>query len=157
MAAKLARDGAQRGGVVDGLRGWAMLALTFGFLLFYAAALAGLIRPPDNDRLVWRLEPLIFVIVGYFFGRLPSQQNERTLKEEINRQTQRADAAQHAREQVQQSREALEEKVKNARSIIAPAALAPPSRALTDRATTPHAGEDTLRAAVAAAMTVLNS
>jgi len=47
--------------------------------------------------MIARIEPIIFVIVGYYFGRLPSQQNEKALKEEISRQTQRADAAQHAK------------------------------------------------------------
>jgi hypothetical protein len=43
--------------------------------------------------LVLRLEPIIFVIIGYYFGRLPGQQNEKTLKQEIGRQTLRAAAA----------------------------------------------------------------
>src|SRR5258707_8217664 len=66
-----------------------------------------------NRKNVLRLEPIIFVIIGYYLGRLPDQQNEKTLKDEIGRQTQKADAAQHAKEQAQQSREALEEKVRN--------------------------------------------
>ena len=69
--------------------------------------------------MVSRLEPIIFVIIGYYFGRLPSQQNESTLKDEINRQTQKADAAQHAKEQAQQARESLEEKMKNVRAALA--------------------------------------
>lgn len=147
MAAKLARDGEQGWVAADALKGWGMLALTFGFVLLYGAALAGLVGPPDNDRLVERLEPLIFVIVGYFFGRLPSQQNERMLKDEIGRQAQRADAAQHAREQAQQSREALEEKLKNVRAALTPAS----------RGAGAQAGDGALRGPVAAALTIINS
>ena len=68
--------------------------------------------------MITRLEPIIFVIIGYYFGRLPAQQNEKTLKDEIGRQTQKADAAQHAKEQAQQTREALEEKIKNVSAAL---------------------------------------
>lgn len=49
--------------------------------------------------MIARIEPIIFVTVGYYFGHLPSQHNAKTLKEEISRQTQRANGAQHAKEQ----------------------------------------------------------
>src|ERR1044071_7095086 len=68
--------------------------------------------------MVMRLEPIIFAIIGYYFGRLPGQQNERTLKQEINRQTQRADASQSVKEQALQSNEALEEKIKNVKATL---------------------------------------
>ena len=55
------------------------------------------------------MEPIILSSSGTT-GRLPSQKNEKTLREEISRQTQKADAAQHAKEQAQQSTEALKEK-----------------------------------------------
>jgi hypothetical protein len=158
MTAKLTRDGARNRSRADALKGWAMPALSFGFFLLYGAVLAGFVKPPENDRLVGRLEPLIFVIVGYSFGRLPSQQNERTLKEEIHRQTQRADAAYHAREQSQQSRDALEEKLRNVR-----AALTTPSRGAGDTKAEgagrvgAHGGDDLLRGPVAAALNVINS
>ncbi len=129
-------------------------------VILYAAALTGWLRPLPDEKVVTRLEPIIFVIVGYYFGRMPAQQNEETLKEEIGRQTQKAEAAQHAKEQAQQSREALEEKIKNARSIItsaAPAAAARGPAERADRASAPPNGEDTLRASMAAALTILNS
>ena len=104
------------------LRNWVMVALTVVFVLLYSAALLGWIKPLADERVVARLEPLIFVIIGYYFGRLPAQQNEQTLKGELHRQTQRADAAQHAKEQAQQAREALEEKIKNTRVTLASSA-----------------------------------
>jgi hypothetical protein len=99
-------------------KGWLMAALTFVFVLLYAGALFGWIKPLTDNSVVTRLEPIIFVIVGYYFGRLPAQQNEKTLKEEISRQTQKTDAAQHAKEMAKQDREALEEKIKNARTSL---------------------------------------
>ncbi|MEP7336767.1 MAG: hypothetical protein ABI977_03310, partial [Acidobacteriota bacterium] len=104
------------------LRNWMMTALTSIFVLLYGAALLGWLRPLPDERAIARLEPIIFVIIGYYFGRLPAQQNEQTLKGELNRQTQKTDAAQHAKEQAQQASEALEEKVKNVRITLASSA-----------------------------------
>src|ERR1043166_206687 len=102
----------------DTLKNWIMVVLTLIFISLYGAALTGWLKPLADEKMVMRLEPIIFVIIGYYFGRLPSQQNERTLKQEINRQTQRADAAQSAKEQALQSNEALEERIRNAKAAL---------------------------------------
>lgn len=104
--------------LTDALKSWIMLFLTLAFVILYALALTGKLRPLPDVSLVSRLEPIIFVIIGYYFGRIPGQQNENTLKTEITRQTQRADAAQHVKEQVLQSREALEEKLKSVKAVL---------------------------------------
>ncbi|HKX29471.1 MAG TPA: hypothetical protein VJ302_17405 [Blastocatellia bacterium] len=104
------------------VRNWGVTIVISLFVLLYGAALLGWIKPVTDERLIMRLEPIIFVIVGYCFGRLPAQQNEQTLREELSRQTQKADAAQHAKEQAQQAREALEEKIKNVRVVLASSA-----------------------------------
>jgi hypothetical protein len=103
----------------EALKSWVMVFLTLAFIALYGLALIGKLRPLADASIVSRLEPIIFVLIGYYFGRLPGQQNEQTLKDEIGRQTQRADAAQHAKESALQSREALDEKVKNARTALA--------------------------------------
>jgi ABC-type bacteriocin/lantibiotic exporter with double-glycine peptidase domain len=145
--------------IADDLKNWVMVALTLIFVLLYGAALIGWIKPLTDVTLVTRLEPIIFVIIGYYFGRLPAQQNEKTLKEEINRQTQRVDAAQHAKEQVQQAREALEEKVKNVEAVLVTASPGASFKGLVDH----HdkvggpVKEDALRYSVAAAINILNS
>jgi hypothetical protein len=100
------------------------------------------------------LEPVIFVIIGYYFGRLPAQQTEKTLKEEINRQTQKADDAQHVKERAQQTREALEEKVKNVRAALAPAAS---TRDVVESAGAADSAGEPLRASVATALNILNT
>lgn len=143
----------------DMLKGWTMTILAAAFVLLYAAALFGWLRPPTDERMVTRLEPIIFVIIGYYFGRLPGQQNEKTLKEEAARQTQRADAAQHAKEQAQQSREALEEKVKNARAALTPAVSGAGTKAASaaaDKTASPPRDE-ALRLAAAATLNILHS
>ena len=95
-----------------------MVILTLVFVVLYAAALLGWLKPLSDVALVTRLEPIIFTIIGYSFGRLPAQQNEQTLKEEITRQTGKADAAQNSHEQTRQERESLEEKLKNVQTIL---------------------------------------
>ena len=102
----------------DSLKSWIMVVLTLIFVVLYGAALFGWLRPLADDRMVMRLEPIIFVVIGYYFGRLPGQQNERVLAGEINRQTQRADAAQSAKEQALQENEALDEKIRNVRAAL---------------------------------------
>ena len=111
------------GRLVDSLKEWVMIVLTFAFVILYGLALVGKLRPLADLSIVSRLEPIIFVIIGYYFGRLPAHQNELTLKKEIGRQILRADAAQQAKETALQSRDALDEKVKNARTALASSPL----------------------------------
>lgn len=118
MIAKPAQSAPQDRDTAAALKDWVMVALTLLFVALYGAALGGWLRPLADERMVMRLEPIIFVIIGYYFGMLPARQNERALKGEIIRQTLRADTAQHAKEQAQQTREALEEKVKNAKAAL---------------------------------------
>src|SRR6478736_2803196 len=89
------------------LKHWIMVVLTLIFISLYGAALVGWLKPLADEKMVMRLEPIIFVIIGYYFGRLPGQQNEATLKQEINRPTPRGHASQSAKEQALQANEAL--------------------------------------------------
>lgn len=139
------------GSLSEAIKDWVMVFLTLGFVVLYGLALLGKLRPLADPSMVSRLEPIIFVIIGYYFGRLPSQQNEQTLKEEIARQTQRADAAQHAKETALQSREALEEKVKNARTALSA------DGAVIAKGTAGPDGIPKDRASVAAAFHILSS
>jgi len=104
--------------MTNAVRNWMMIVLTLIFVVFYTAALLGWLKPLSDIAMVTRLEPIIFVIIGYYFGRLPAQQNEQTLKDEIIRQTQKSDATQQAKEKANQECEALEEKIKNAVSVL---------------------------------------
>ncbi len=105
-------------GISEVLKSWVMVILTLGFVGFYGLALSGKLKPLADVSMVSRIEPIIFVIIGYYFGRLPSQQNEKTLKDEIHRQTQKADAAQQAKENLLETRESLEEKLKNINATL---------------------------------------
>jgi len=144
----------------DALKSWVMVVLTLIFVALYGAALFGWLKPLMDDKMVMRLEPIIFAIIGYYFGRLPGQQNERTLKQEINRHTQRADASQSAKEQALQSSEALEEKVKNVKATLtsdyafSAGGASSGERLRTASTAMPEAG---LQHVVGAALRILNS
>ncbi|HYP28674.1 MAG TPA: hypothetical protein VE262_18330 [Blastocatellia bacterium] len=156
MTVKLTDNTARGSDMAAALKNWTMVGLTLIFALLYGGALLGWIKPLTDERAVGRIEPIIFVIIGYYFGRLPSQQNESTLKEEITRQAQKADAAQHAKEQAQQARESLEEKVKNVRSTLTLGAQPRgQGERLSGASESPR--DDSLRASLAAALRILNS
>jgi len=141
----------------DTLKNWIMVVLTLIFISLYGAALTGWLKPLADEKMVMRLEPIIFVIIGYYFGRLPSQQNERTLKQEINRQTQRADAAQSAKEQALQSNEALEERIRNAKAALGSDHNVTTTSGSHLFAAGGRGHEEGLRHNVGAAMRILNS
>jgi hypothetical protein len=158
VVTKSPQDTILASGIADALKSWVMVFLTLGFVVLYGLALVGKLKPLADASTVSRLEPIIFVIIGYYFGRLPSQQNELSLKSEIARQTQRTDAAQHAKEQALQTREALEERVKNLKLALTFGAPG------TSSASSEHSHkangsvtEDSLRYALSAALKILNS
>jgi choline-glycine betaine transporter len=119
MTDEIKTEHAQPQSTGDFLKSWVMVGLTVVFVSLYVAALFGTIEPLKDASIITRLEPILFVIIGYYFGRLPAQANENTLKNEINRQSQRADASQQIKEKAQQEREVLEEKIRNVRITLA--------------------------------------
>jgi hypothetical protein len=141
----------------DTLKNWIMVVLTLVFISLYGAALLGWLKPLADEKMVVRLEPIIFVIIGYYFGRLPAQQNEKTLQQEVSRQTQRADAAQSAKEQAMQTREALEEKVKNVKAALSADAAAFASASGSHSLRSATVRDEDLRPAVGAALRILNT
>lgn len=146
----------------NAVQSWTMIFLTLAFIALYAAVLFGSFKHLSDERLISHLEPVIFVVIGYFFGRLPTRPNEQVLKEEICRQIRRADAAQQVKEQTQQAREVLEEKIKNVRTTLAPPALEASSargKCLVNSLKPPGGttSDEALRQAVAAALKILGS
>jgi hypothetical protein len=153
MSIKRAGEAFHDSGKTDALRSWIMIFLTLSLVLLYAAALLGWFKPLADEKMAVRLEPIIFVIIGYCFGRLPSQQSERALKDEISRHAQKVDAVQHSKEQVLQTLAALEEKVKNVTTAFAPVA----ARKRLDERSGTQGADDTLSGSVVAALEILNS
>lgn len=100
------------------LRDILMVILTLVFILLYAAAFTGKFDPLRDNTMLLHLEPVIFIFIGYFFGRFPSRRREEMHQTEIERHTQRLDAAQYAKEKAQQEREMLEERLKNTKTAL---------------------------------------
>lgn len=144
---------------MNGYKSWVMVILTLVFVVLYTVALLGWLKPLSDVTMVMRLEPIIFVIIGYYFGRLPSQQNEQTLKDEINRQSQKADAAQSSCEQTRQEREAIEERLKNIKMILMPPTSRENSKSRTDTTLKSYeeASLQDLQQSVKNAVNILNS
>lgn len=95
------------------IRDSAVVIVTIVFVGLYAAAFAGKLDPLRDNTMLMRLEPLIFILLGYYFARFPSRQIERSMTAEIARLTKRADAAQFAKEKANEEREVMEERMRN--------------------------------------------
>jgi hypothetical protein len=134
-----------------------MVVLTLIFISLYGAALIGWLKPLPDEKMVMRLVPIIFVISGYYFGRLPGQQTRALLKQEINRQTQRADASPSAKEQALQSNEALEEKIKNVKAALGSEHTGVTTSGSHLFAAGSRGNDEGTRHVVGAAMRILNS
>ena len=153
MPIKRAAEAFHDSGKTDALRSWIMIFLTLSLVLLYAAALLGWFKPLADEKMAVRLEPIIFVVVGYCFGRLPSQQSERALKDEISRHAKKVDAVQQSKEQVLQTLAALEEKVKNVTTAVEPIA----ARKRLDERSESKGTDDKLNGSLAVALEILNS
>src|SRR4051812_4342896 len=73
MADKLAGDTSRGQEAAGALKNWLMVALTLVFVLLYGAALVGWLKPLSDEKARTRFEPIIFVIIGYYFGRMPAK------------------------------------------------------------------------------------
>ncbi len=104
--------------IADILRDTLMVIFTLLFVLLYAAAFSGKLDPLRDNTLIARLEPIILILTTFYFARLSARHYEKNLNREIIRQTQKAEAAQYAKEQAQQERESLEERIKNAKTVL---------------------------------------
>lgn len=136
-----------------------MIIITFVFVILYVGALLGWLKPFSDVTMVARLEPIIFTIIGFYFGRTPAVENERNLKEEIERQNKKAESARLDREQIQQEREMLEEKLKNVQTILYFAEENRVSNLRENKlsAAKSEISTETLRHSLKTAMNVLNS
>jgi hypothetical protein len=145
------------------LRTWVMVILTFLFVAVYFGALLGWIpgsTSKQDPQTLSRIETILFVIIGYYFGRLPVAATEKTLKDEIHRQTGKAENAEQEKTTALQENRGLHEKVKNTRaalSVSIPEATPEGLAVNLGRGGSSAAPPDALRHSVLAAMRVLES
>jgi hypothetical protein len=93
------------------------IVLTVVFVALYVAAIFGVGGTP-NDAIVKLLQPIVYVIMGYFFGRLPAdatekslQANTATLQQEVTKVTSDAGVA-------KEKQLTAEGKLKHVRAIL---------------------------------------
>jgi hypothetical protein len=146
---------------------WIMVGLTVVFVLLYVLAFAGILQPPNNDKLVGQVAPIISVIIGYYFGRLPGEKNEENLQQHANDAKQQRQEAVEARNQAEAGRSQAEiqrerfaTKVGDAKAALAAAAPGVPVQDLAP--TLGGAGgqapnEDAVRQAAVTALKILEA
>ena len=52
-------------------KSWIFLTLALVFVSFYVAVLTGILLPRTDVTIVSRVEPIVFIIIGYFLARDP--------------------------------------------------------------------------------------
>jgi len=69
--------------------------LTIVFIGFYVVGiyLVWNGNTPTNDKVITLLQPIVYVIIGYYFGRMPSERTEKQLKDEAKEKGKLADDA----------------------------------------------------------------
>jgi hypothetical protein len=141
--------------MLDKIRSWTMVGLTALFVVLYVFALLGSFPEASDNFALQKLEPILFAIVAYYFGRVPGQKAEAALDGE---QKQRKQAETQATEQ-QVEAEKAKEKIRNAKAALASSVPEPVgaegsfAAALTTG--TKGVDERSVRHAAAAAMSIL--
>jgi len=116
----------------DPLKTTVIVLLTVAFVTLYVLAIVGRYRWDSDKDAIGLLQPIVYVIIGFYFGRVPSEASEKAARE---------DAASKAREARQAS-----EKLDDVRRTLARAAMTVDAAALA--AAPPPVWANDLRAAV---------
>ncbi len=95
-----------------------MVIVSLSFFALYGAALVGWLRPLSDLTLAGRLEPIIFLLIGYYFGGLPSKRTDTAAKEEIERIGARLEVVRLRKDELQSERDSLVEKIRNAKIAL---------------------------------------
>jgi flagellar biosynthesis component FlhA len=145
------------------VRTWMMAALTIVFVLLYVLALVGKV-PDANEVALGHVAPIVAVIIGYYFGRVPAEKHQKDLKEQIEREAtkakeeeKKASAAKEAEVQQAVERRAADEKIMAARAALSTAEISPDAvrAAFPSMRAADAAAQDGLRYAVGAALKIL--
>jgi uncharacterized membrane protein YraQ (UPF0718 family) len=143
---------------MDNIKSWIVVILTAIFVACYVAALFGWQATP-NDKIITALAPIVAVIIGYFFGRMPSEKIENSLTQQVNQKNQEAQQAQQARNAAEVQRTALDQKVHDAVAALSAGAPQAPVGDLVLTLSGGGAGVDpaAVRSATVSALRILQS
>jgi hypothetical protein len=134
------------------VKNWVMVSLTFIFIALYVLALTNVIHPLPDYQMVGRIESIIAVIIGYYFGRLPSQQREQSLKADADEAKKKQEHAQSKEADQRAQGQATEQKLKDADAVLETAQASQPKNFGPDSSSV---GDAPLRHAVTAARKIL--
>jgi hypothetical protein len=103
-----------------------IVVLTIIFVALYVAGFAGWPKLAPDKEVIGPVAPIVAVIIGYYFGRVPSEKNEKSLQQQVNPRTQEAEHARNEQQQAQTDSTRLATKVIAARAALSAAAPAAP-------------------------------
>lgn len=146
------------------LKSWVMVVLTLLFVALYGAALMGWLKAAPDEKLLLHLQPIIAVIFGYYFGRLPGEQNENNLKAQVSQQTGQVETARNSEQEaikakaehqtvLQRAEQKLDDVRATLQSVAPGGTVAESVRTLS--ASPSSADKESVRGAVAAALNIL--
>lgn len=97
---------------------WPFVVFALIFISFYASVSVGWLRPIADLSILSRLEPIIFVVIGFYFGRSSSVENENALQQQKAVEIRKADQAIEERDRVKKEYEILSERMKSASFLL---------------------------------------
>ena len=128
-----------------------LLALfTIILLSLYFAALTGWLRPVSDLTMIARLEPFLFLIFGFYLGRIPLRERDRGRRKANEDLLRKLEVALLQKDQANLERVVVEEKIRNAR-IALQSEVSSPAR------DDDECGRNASPRAIATAINILNS
>lgn len=95
-----------------------VVSISILFVLLYVGALLGWAGLAPNEQALRYIQPVVWVIIGYYFGRVPGERTESRLKEQADKSEAAADAAQKAAGKAKVRLTATEEKLAAVRNVL---------------------------------------
>jgi hypothetical protein len=140
----------------DPLKKGTIAVLTLIFVALYVAGIIGVWRGDSavNSKAITLLQPIVYVIIGYYFGRMPAEKTENALKEQADKKDKEAGAANteaaRSSTKLQATKSVLEKAVGHT-------GVAPPSGFAQTLSTTKASNEDALKITIVQALNVIDS
>lgn len=129
-----------------------IVVLTVVFVALYVTAIVGTSKWDSDTMAIQLLQPIVYVIIGYFFGRMPSEPTEKALRKDAQEKGKQADDAKAEASQVST-------KLKSVRAILSGAAGgdAPQAKGFAQTLSGTRAtSEDALKITVSHALNVID-
>ena len=95
-----------------------VLSISVLFVLLYVGALLGWAGLAPNKEALGYIQPVVWVIIGYYFGRVPGERNESRLKERADKSDAAANAARRAASSAQVRLSAIKARLAAVRSAL---------------------------------------